>query len=638
MKKLLFLLLLCGTAAAQNFYSFPVKYPSNTFFVCGVPAIGNPCSNQVSIFPTSALTGAVTQPATIGPDGNYGFWVSSATGQVTIQLQSPVASTFVVALGGGSATGAGGSQPFNSADMSQFGVQGTTKWIGDGSISSGSAVMTCPNNDCAFTQADVGKVCYATQVSTSNGLILPIGTITTVTDASHATCSGGNATATNTTTAFLIWGPDDDAALSTAEAATFTQCGKLFIHGMILVKTAHFITINSTYPGCNTTNQFGSSGGPIHAIVEGNGQINTYIIPRPDFNFTTCTGTGEPGFPSCFGPGGTTLAEFKNFTVDGFYVAPSVSAGSKSLFACSYICYDMVFFGWCQGNNPNCVVQGTTYTNQQTNAMMGGSQNFGFVACDVDANQVILGPNWACEGTGNNIGLQVHVGTAKTIGSFFAGTTNSVVVSAGTQWQSDFDELGGGTVTSISNSGAIYLNRFNALNLTNSIPLVNAATGKVWASNTNFNPGSGNWITAATGSQFFDQGGNKFTGGAGGTCGASCLFDSYSINQTACASGNFGFTSGWGTSAISGTPTGNSQVCQFTINTTVGGAAGPVLTYTFPQSFAGYGKTPNCVLTQVGGTFAVITNPSHVVTTTTDTITFSGTPSVNTYTFVEECR
>lgn len=88
-------------AAAQTFYSFPQKYPNGTFYVCGVPATGNPCSNQVSIFPTSALSGAINQPAQIGPDGNYGFWVSSSQAQMTIQLQAPYSNSYVVNNGGG---------------------------------------------------------------------------------------------------------------------------------------------------------------------------------------------------------------------------------------------------------------------------------------------------------------------------------------------------------------------------------------------------------------------------------------------------------------------------------------------------------------------------------------------------------
>lgn len=122
MKRLLTLILvLCAlpvvapSASAQNFYSFPQKYPNGSFFVCGVPANGNPCSNQVSIFPTSALVGAIAQPATIGPDGNYGFWVAGAQGQITIQVQPPFATSYVVSLGGS----AGGGSSVGTAGQVQ---------------------------------------------------------------------------------------------------------------------------------------------------------------------------------------------------------------------------------------------------------------------------------------------------------------------------------------------------------------------------------------------------------------------------------------------------------------------------------------------------------------------------------------
>lgn len=91
-------------AAAQNYYSFPPsqRYPSAPYYVCGFPAVGNPCSNQVSIYPTSALSGPLTQPNTANPDGSSAFWLSPSVNHIVVEVQGPSPATFDAILGGGS--------------------------------------------------------------------------------------------------------------------------------------------------------------------------------------------------------------------------------------------------------------------------------------------------------------------------------------------------------------------------------------------------------------------------------------------------------------------------------------------------------------------------------------------------------
>jgi hypothetical protein len=151
--------------------------------------------------------------------------------------------------------------------------------------------------------------------------------------------------------------------------------------------------------------------------------------------------------------------------------------------------------------------------------------------------------------------------------------------------------------------------------------------------------GGSQCLSVATGT-IFDGGGNSCTGGVGNVVGASAkVYGDGSITGVADVAGNHVLTSGWGTANVN-TLTGTTTAVTFIISIT-GGApgSGPVLTDTFASPFLNV-PSGGCTLTQIGGTFAEITNPVPSALTKTGVAwTFSGTPiSGHSYTFQRNCR
>jgi len=102
---------------------------------------------------------------------------------------------------------------------------------------------------------------------------------------------------------------------------------------------------------------------------------------------------------------------------------------------------------------------------------------------------------------------------------------------------------------------------------------------------------------------------------------------------TVCATGNFALTSGWGTSSVSSVAAnGSIKGCHVTI-TGAAGAAGPVLTWTYPA--APIAAPGSCHLVGVSGTLTgvVVGTPG----ATTVAFTFADTPSAQTYVFDVGC-
>ncbi len=140
-----------------------------------------------------------------------------------------------------------------------------------------------------------------------------------------------------------------------------------------------------------------------------------------------------------------------------------------------------------------------------------------------------------------------------------------------------------------------------------------------------------------TGGTIFDDCGNGVLS-AGGVPTITNLFGSCSVTGVADVIANHVLTSGWGTANVN-TVGGSVNDVRFTISITGGApAAGPVLTDTFATPYWG---TPSsgCTLTQVGGTFAVLTNPlASALSRTGVAWTFTGTPvNGQSYIFARHC-
>ncbi len=265
---------------------------------------------------TSATTTGVWQ-ANVAGFTNLRMRMSTlVSGLTTVRINQSTASAR--AGGGGGASSANVIDPTASPYNVVVG-----HWIIDATLGIGTNIIDCTfSNDCNFTTAQNGWQCWATNMTSdlsgiSSTIILPQGTLT-VTDAQHATCSGGNATSSSTHVAVFAWGPKMDTQLSLAETAMYSQCGQGMLlpgNGMIFVAKAHF---NTDKPGC----YFGGISESFTLI--GRGNLVSGFVPTPDFDPTTCT--GGIGSSACFGatPG---------LTVDGLSVwgtgvaTPTNSAG-----------------------------------------------------------------------------------------------------------------------------------------------------------------------------------------------------------------------------------------------------------------------------------------------------------------------
>jgi hypothetical protein len=177
-----------------------------------------------------------------------------------------------------------------------YGVKGDGKFRFDVTTTLGSNAISCTANDCNFTNADDGKICFATNASrfgqnnqNNSIVVLPQG-VFTHTGTQAGTCSGGNATASQAANALFVWGSDDSAALAAAWAAALAACGTLQLPGVtpgtdgpavMLVQSAQLNQPLST--GC-----FANTGGSRNGIgVRGVDINSTYIIPTPNFDFTS---------------------------------------------------------------------------------------------------------------------------------------------------------------------------------------------------------------------------------------------------------------------------------------------------------------------------------------------------------------
>jgi hypothetical protein len=98
MKRLLAFLLLALPALAQSFCRLPSPMPNAKICVCPVPTGGNPCPAPASIYQDPGFTIPTTQPVTVGPDGNFGFWAPCA--HYVVQIHAPYNLEFLISLGG----------------------------------------------------------------------------------------------------------------------------------------------------------------------------------------------------------------------------------------------------------------------------------------------------------------------------------------------------------------------------------------------------------------------------------------------------------------------------------------------------------------------------------------------------------
>lgn len=204
-------------------------------------------------------------------------------------------------------------------------IFGDTQTVFDATLN-GTTTITCPNSDCNFTQADVGKTVWATtlgsgpSIHNDTTLQCAVTTISTVNSAQSITvanaCSGSG-----TANQMLIWGHRDGATLAALDGnavgcVTITP----FNGANIMIDRAIFITS----PTCQSTGLSLASGYPQKDwIPVGNTVV---LILTPDFNWSSCTGTGTQG-GVCIGTG---LSEMDNTGIWGTGVRAASNANCNN--------------------------------------------------------------------------------------------------------------------------------------------------------------------------------------------------------------------------------------------------------------------------------------------------------------------
>jgi hypothetical protein len=545
-----------------------------------------------------------------------------------------------------------------------FQIFGDGQFVGDAVYTASSSTVTTSGGDPSFAcpgsvypcstpgpGSDAGKVVFGT-TACLDGTVgpctrnLPQGTITTVNSA-HSITASTTAIANSSLKSPLIWCHDDGAQVAAAFAQTIANAtngpsANLFLTcGIVCVGTSPFIIASG--------NKFSAIG------VNGCGGGGTTMVPLPLMN---CTGGANTG---CLisdvehvetGQEAEPAAHFRDITFYGGGTdvkdpAATVTANTSGIRITFFDLLTNVWItGWMWGsatNLPGITNAGGTMIDSGTYA--GGSP-----ACVLqgNSNTVATMHGGSCGGSkGDSIfitssttgGVGTHSQTS-TEGVYVNGPngvvgTGSTVHNSGGMW-SDHGSFVGSYLNSDNANSLSYLNgtQLNQIGGGNSTLTVSA--GNVYLNQTNLQA-TGPAINQSGGA-IFDDCGNSISDLTTVNPVVTNLFGSCSVTGIADVAGNHVLTSGWGTANVN-TVSGSTNDVFFTISVTGGApAANPVLTDTFASQ---YWATPNpgCTLTQIGGTFAVITNPiASSLSRTGVTWTFSGTPvSGQSYKFSRHC-
>ena len=148
---------------------------------------------------------------------NNGTWATSGDGSGTV---SPGRAG---QLGYYSADGSTiGGITTNIVYATAYGVKADGVSIHDASTSNGSPIVTCPNSDCHFSSADIGKIIFGTNATYdategTSTVILARSTILSIGGVNSITVSN-NATADRTADATVIYGDLDSAAYGATQS------------------------------------------------------------------------------------------------------------------------------------------------------------------------------------------------------------------------------------------------------------------------------------------------------------------------------------------------------------------------------------------------------------------------------------
>jgi hypothetical protein len=454
----------------------------------------------------------------------------------------------------------------NTISATDYGVTANAQWSRLATFTNGSGAVVLNAADPPFAAGDVGKTCFGTNyqggTGSYNALVLRIsaGTISTVTDATHATCSN-NSNANCAALCTFVWGTDDTAGLTAAWNAAANNGG---VCKSLILPTGGMLT---------TTGQFNSATcstgdvvvGDKPMTIWGQGMRNTVIIPvGGTFVFsqsTSCNGLGGASTKSCFM--GIDGLNWNNLQIHGMgWCNTSATAGT----AVAYIGtdgypanVDIDFFG-CSDNNLigyTTSFGGTISFNINNN----GAGSVGLLLASGTAHDT--NSSYICCNLNASVRISGATTTWNDIHSGFAGNgcgSATVDVNAASAIVNFYDtrygtSCGGGNLTAFGIAGAgTVVNQFGggctALPFGSSNTCVSIASGATMYSTGGkyFASGAGAPIFAASGGKFFNGLGNVFSGTANsfasgtylkpapeGNCAVS------SASPAACGSAGAGF-------------------------------------------------------------------------------------------------
>jgi hypothetical protein len=646
-------------------------------------------TTQSTITANGGFTAAVAGASTFQVCGN-----TVGSGTATVFLNRSQAAV----KNGSGASVASSTTIFGSVNATAYGVKADGH-IGVGpSFTLSSNVVTCPTCNFTGTDAQgrpmavVGQIVFGSSATSdvsaiNSSLPTPECLIQSIDSATqiHMGTVGSIGTACNATSnlsgsGFLIWGDLDSAtssqtpstandALLNAWTTAINNCQALALpSGVMLVERGEFLTASPIGCGQDNAHQFVRAGYTIY----GQGPAATILVPTPNFVTADCgSSTG-----CLFGVKGDI--NIRDLQVNGMgnsqcgagfngKVLIQIS-GDATSGGPNFSLRNVIFQGWCASQagsvglslgsgaatlsggvisdsifetlgatevqvNDSTSAPGAMF--QITNSQITGCGNtaggglgagskagclfvnsnnvwssshsyYGFMGPVANAHMIWCDTGTTCSFFGDYINYQTHTGDAEIVVSGATLTLTDTGVQNPT--------TGGFGI--VANGGT-----------TNTINLRGAAT-KVTTTT------AANALSCAATSvcNYYDTPGVTVSGGTiGGTFNQ--FSSGYVMNGTGCATGNFALTSGWGTSTVA-SASGTSQYCHMTI-TGAAGAAGPVLTWTFPHAFIV--APTSCQLTGAGTDASLTTVRLTSLSATAAGFTFTGTPTAVTYTFDISC-
>jgi hypothetical protein len=494
---------------------------SGLLYVCTLPVTTTPCSSLVSIYPTAALTGALTTPYPVIAGQAITFYVTP--GQYAVQVpQAGFSQIVTIGAGGGGSASIAGNQnavyaspicPVANTNNCYFvNANGQVKFD---AVTTSNTTITCA--DCHFQTGPFPITTGSTVVWTINSgdtLSTNETTISAVVSDTQITIASPSSSSLSGQT--IVWGLPDITTAGTGGLVsawnatavnTGAPCGTLYLpQGIMIVEGGSFNVVSAA---CQQNTEFQSPS------VVGQGRSSTQLIPSPNFVWPSC-GTGNQ---ACFSPASPASIGVTNWSIYGAAYNGSgyTLGGSRCIIGCGSAGYSgFAGFQWCSACSG---VTGMNFGAQQAGSITSFFDTFSPSPCVVTAQGINITVNQLyCN---SNAGFAMTVNSSASLTStagVYNGAFASGIISVAGTMISNFDSCTPGyTVTcyNVGATGVLYLNNSIAITTTNNGATCSASGGKIYAQGSTFTGGSGSGLAMVSGCTFIDLGGNTFTGTTG---------------------------------------------------------------------------------------------------------------------------